>query len=74
MPGTVQKQLIKLQVNSVSACMEQCMATKFLLNEDVQPADIYRRHQAKYVVEMFSRSRHTDTSFYVKAIQALITH
>jgi len=43
--------------NSVSACMEQRVVMKFLVNEGVKPADIYRRLQAQYGEEMLSRSK-----------------
>ncbi|CAI9584101.1 unnamed protein product [Staurois parvus] len=34
--------------NSVSACMEQHVVMKLLVNEGIKPADIYRRLQAHY--------------------------
>jgi len=37
--------------------MEQCVVMKFLVNEGVKPADIYRRLQAQYGDEMLSRSK-----------------
>jgi len=43
--------------NSVSVCMEQHMVIKFLVNEGVKPADIYRRLQAQYGDETLSRSK-----------------
>jgi len=43
--------------NSVSACMEQRVVMKFLANEGVKPADIYRRLQAQYGDETLSRSK-----------------
>ncbi|CAI9578489.1 unnamed protein product [Staurois parvus] len=38
--------------NSVSACMEQHVVMKFLVNEGVKPTDIYRRLQAQYVIHL----------------------
>ena len=43
--------------NSVSACMEQRVMMKFLVNEGVKPADIYRRLQAQYGDETLNRSK-----------------
>jgi len=43
--------------NSVSACMEQREMMKFLVNEGVKPADIYRRLQAQYGDETLSHSK-----------------
>ena len=43
--------------NSVSACMEQCVVMKFLVNEGVKPANIYRRLQAQYGDETLSRGK-----------------
>jgi len=43
--------------NSVSACMEQRVVMKFLVNEGVKPADIYRRLQAQYGDETLSCSK-----------------
>jgi len=43
--------------NSVSACMEQRVVLKFLVNEGVKSADIYRRLQAQYGDEALSRSK-----------------
>ena len=43
--------------NSVSARMKQRVAMKFLVNEGVKPADIYRRLQAQYGDESLSRSK-----------------
>jgi len=43
--------------NSVSVCMEQCVVMKFLVNEGVKPADIYRRLQAQYSDERLSRCK-----------------
>jgi len=43
--------------NSVSVCMEQRVVMKFLVNEGVKPADIYRRLQAQYGDETLSRSK-----------------
>ena len=43
--------------SSVSACMEQRVVMKFLVNEGVNPADIYSRLQAQYDDEMRSRSK-----------------
>ena len=43
--------------NSVSARMEQRVVMKFLVNEGVKPADIYRRLQAQYGEETLSRSK-----------------
>jgi len=51
------EKLIKMADNSVSACMEQHVVMKFLVNEGVKPADIYRRLQAQYGDEMLSRSK-----------------
>jgi len=53
----VQRPLIKMANNSVSACIEQRVVMKFLVNKGVKPADIYRRLQAQYDVEMLSRSK-----------------
>ena len=52
-----QRLLIKMADNSISACMEQRVVMKFLVNEGVKPADIYRRLQAQYGDEMLSRSK-----------------
>jgi len=43
--------------NSGSACMEQHVVMKFLVNEGVKPAAIYRRIQAQYGDEMLSHSK-----------------
>jgi len=43
--------------NSGSACMEQRVMMKFLVNEGVKAADIYRRLQAKYGDETLRRSK-----------------
>ena len=43
--------------NSVSACMEERVVMKFLVNEGLKPADIYRRLQAQYCDETLSRSK-----------------
>jgi len=43
--------------NSVSACMEQRVVMKFLVNEGVKPGDIYRRLQAQYGDKTLSRSK-----------------
>jgi len=43
--------------NSVSACMEQRVVMKFLVNEGVKPTDIYKRLQAQYGDETLSRSK-----------------
>jgi hypothetical protein len=43
--------------NSVSARMEQRVVMKFLVNEGVKPADIYRRLQPQYGDETLSRSK-----------------
>jgi len=43
--------------NSVSACMEKRVVMKFLVNEGVKLADIYRRLQAQYGDETLSRSK-----------------
>ena len=53
----VQRPLIKMADNSVSACMEQHVVMKFLVNEGVKPANIYRRLQAQYGDETLSRSK-----------------
>ena len=45
--GPVQRPLIKMADNSGSVCMEQRVVIKFLVNEGVKPADIYRRLQAQ---------------------------
>ena len=45
------------QDNSVCACMEQCVVLKFLVDEGIKPADIYRRLQAQYGNETLSRSK-----------------
>jgi hypothetical protein len=37
--------------------MEQCVVMKFLVNEGVKPADIYRRLQAQYGDETLIRSK-----------------
>ena len=55
--GPVQRLLIKMGDNSVSACMEQHVVMKFLVNKGVKPADIYRRLQAQYGDETLSRSK-----------------
>ena len=55
--GPVQRPLIKMADNSVSACMEQRVVMKFLENEGVKPAHIYRRLQAQYGDETLSRSK-----------------
>jgi len=54
--GPVQRPLIKAD-NSGSACIEQRVVMKFLVNEGVKPADIYRRFQAQYGDEMLGRSK-----------------
>ena len=43
--------------NSVSACMEQRVVKKFLANEGVKIADIYRRLQAQYSDKTLSHSK-----------------
>jgi len=43
--------------NSVSACMEQHVVMKFLVNEGVKLADMYRRLQAQFGDETLSRSK-----------------
>ena len=43
--------------NSVSACMEQRVVMKVLVNEGVKSAGIYRRLQAQYDDETLSRSK-----------------
>ena len=43
--------------SSVSACMEQRVVMKFLVNEGVKPTDICRRVQAHYGDETLSRSK-----------------
>ena len=43
--------------NSVRVCMEQRVVMKFLVNEGVKPADIYRRLQAQYSDETLSHSK-----------------
>ena len=53
----VQRPLIKMANNSVSACIEQRVVMKFLVNKGVKPADIYRRLQAQYDDETLSRSK-----------------
>ena len=45
------------QDNSVSACMEQHVVMKFLVNEGVKLADFHRRLQAQYGDETLSRSK-----------------
>ena len=55
--GPVQRPSIKMADNSVSACMEQRVMMNFLVNEDVKPADIYRRLQARYGDETLSHSK-----------------
>ena len=47
--------------NSGSACMEQRVVMKYLVNEGVKPADIYRRLKAQYGVETLSRRRHLNS-------------
>lgn len=37
--------------------MERRVAMKLLINEGVNPVDIYKRFQEQYVVEKFSRSK-----------------
>jgi hypothetical protein len=68
--------------NNVSVCLEQ-RVVKFLVNEGVKPADIYRRLQAQYggqhfstddevkqaVLGWFSRN---NKSFYAEAFQAFV--
>ena len=51
------KRLIKMADNSGSACMEQRVVMKFLVNEGVKPPDIYGRLQALYGDETLSRSK-----------------
>jgi len=46
--GPVQRPLIKMADNSVSACIEQHVVMKFLVKEGVKSTDIYRRLQGKY--------------------------
>jgi len=46
--------------NSGNACMEQRVVMKFLGNEGVKPANIYRRLQAQYGDETLSRSKTFD--------------
>ena len=48
---------MKMAENSVSVCMEQRVVMKFLVNEGIKPADIYRRLQAQYSDETLSRSK-----------------
>jgi hypothetical protein len=48
---------MKMEDNSVSACMGQRVVMKFLVNEGVKPTDIYRRLQAQYGDETLSRSK-----------------
>ena len=55
--GPVQRPLINMADNSVSACMEQHVVMKFLVNEGIKPADIYRRLQAQYGDETLSHSK-----------------
>ena len=55
--GPVQRQLIKMADNIVSACMEQRVVMKFLVKEGAKPADIYSRLQAHYGDETLSRSK-----------------
>ena len=43
--------------NSGSTCLEQHVVMKFLVNEGVKPAYIYRRLQAQYGDETLSRSK-----------------
>ena len=53
----VQRSLIKMADNNVSACMEQRVVMKFLVNGGLEPSDIYRRRQAQYGDETLSRSK-----------------
>ena len=55
--GPVQRPLIKMADNSVSACMEQYVVMKFLVNKGIKPTDIYRRLQAQYGDETLSPSK-----------------
>ena len=55
--GPVQRPLIKMADNSVSACMEQRVAMKFFVKEGVKPADIYRRLKAQCGGQTLSRSK-----------------
>jgi hypothetical protein len=48
---------MKMAGNSGSACMGQRVVIKFLVNEGVKPADIYRRLKAQYGDETLSRSK-----------------
>ncbi|CAI9583712.1 unnamed protein product, partial [Staurois parvus] len=41
----------------VSACIEQRVVLKFLVNKGVKPVDIYRRHHAQYGDETLSLSK-----------------
>ena len=43
--------------DSGTACMEERVVIKFLVNEGVKPADIYRRLKAQYGDETLSRSK-----------------
>ena len=43
--------------NSGSACMEQRVVMKFVVNEGVKPVDIYKRLQAQYGDDTLSRSK-----------------
>ena len=48
---------VKMADNSGSVCMEQRVVMKFLVNECVKPAEIYRRLQTQYGDERLSRSK-----------------
>lgn len=43
----IQKQLIKMESNRVSVCMEHRAVMKVLCNEVIKPVDTYRRRQAR---------------------------
>jgi hypothetical protein len=56
--------------NNVSTCMEQRVVMKFLVNESVKPADIYRLLQGQYGHETLSRSKAFE---WCKAVSPSVT-
>jgi hypothetical protein len=60
--------------NSVSACMEQRVAIKFLVDEGVKPADIYRRLKAQYGDRRSAAVRHLNgVNVSNMAVRPLVT-
>lgn len=51
------RDLIKMADNTINACMEQRGVMRFLVNEGMKPADLYRKTQTQYAVETFSCSK-----------------